>query len=191
MKIKVLSPEEFEASKVISGEEFEYLADWRSQDTVYSFVFVCLRCEARVTVQYCPNCNAWLNGGGRSHGEGEPLNCGKCGWSTRSWECPRCKCVNQVLKTAYALCSKKKCFIATAACGTDSSREVISLRQFRDTRMTGTFGRECIRAYEMFSPPLARFIAGSEVRRTLVLRLFVRPLSLLAENSRKTGNRAR
>ena len=107
MKLKVLSPAEFEESKVRDGkEQYEYIADWHGKDFVSSFVFMCLRCEARVAVYYCPNCNTFINGGGLSHGEGKPLNCDKCGWSTTSWECPKCQCVNPVSRTAFALCEK-------------------------------------------------------------------------------------
>ena len=73
------------------------------------------------------------------------------------------------------------CFIATAACGTDQSGEVICLQDFRDTILTQyRSGRILTAAYETISPPLARQIDHSAFAQRLVRRLLVRPAASLS-----------
>jgi len=73
------------------------------------------------------------------------------------------------------------CFIATAACGTDQSGEVICLQDFRDTILTQyRSGRILTAAYETISPPLARQIDHSAFAQRLVRRLLVRPAAYLS-----------
>lgn len=71
---------------------------------------------------------------------------------------------------------KGKCFLATAACGSEESREVVTLQQFRETVLRPTsLGNRFITAYERFSPPLARVIEGSALARGFVSRALVCP----------------
>jgi hypothetical protein len=77
-----------------------------------------------------------------------------------------------------------RCFIAAAACGTDSD-EVIVLRRFRDTVLGRTgAGRACIAFYERISPPVARMISKSSVARELTRLVIVRPLASLVKIAR-------
>jgi hypothetical protein len=70
----------------------------------------------------------------------------------------------------------KLCFIATAACGTDKSDEVLSLQAFRDTILRQRrVGQMLITMYESASPPFASFIAQSAFLRNLVRTLIVCP----------------
>lgn len=70
-----------------------------------------------------------------------------------------------------------RCFIATAAFGSDMAPEVAALRRWRDTRLQpSAFGRAIIRTYYRISPPIARWVEGDERTRALVrraIRLFV------------------
>jgi hypothetical protein len=71
-----------------------------------------------------------------------------------------------------------RCFVATAAFGSACDDDVRVLRRFRDEILAKTrAGRAFIRAYELASPPPARWIAGGAGRRRVaraLLRPFVR-----------------
>lgn len=70
-----------------------------------------------------------------------------------------------------------KCFIATAAYGTPTAREIDILRQFRDqVMMTNTFGNDLVHFYYEISPPLAEFIAEHETLRTIVREFILDPV---------------
>jgi len=76
--------------------------------------------------------------------------------------------------------SGEPCFIATAAYGTASARDVCLLREFRDRYLlTNRAGAALVRAYYRLSPPVARFVAGYEPARS-VARACLVPLVGLA-----------
>ena len=78
-----------------------------------------------------------------------------------------------VMKIDYG---SSACFIATAACGIDSS-EVAVLRRFRDTALLNSaLGRRLAGAYYRLSPPLASFIESSPRMRSVVRNVLVRPI---------------
>ena len=63
----------------------------------------------------------------------------------------------------------KKCFISTAAFGSDRAAEVVLFRKFRDKVLLKTSpGKWFVKTYYKYSPPLADFIASSEFLRALV-----------------------
>jgi hypothetical protein len=69
------------------------------------------------------------------------------------------------------------CFIATAAYGTDTAREIDILREFRDTvLLPNSLGIRFVSLYYKISPPIADFIAQHEVLRTAVRVGFVDPI---------------
>ena len=76
------------------------------------------------------------------------------------------------------------CFLATAACGSESADEVVRLRAFRESVLRPTLiGRAFIGVYETVSPPLARLVARSPLARSLVRTLLIRPARRLADRA--------
>jgi hypothetical protein len=74
------------------------------------------------------------------------------------------------------------CFIATAAYGTPSAEQIDVLREFRDTvLLESTLGSQFVARYYQFSPPVADFIAGNELLRTMVRELLVDPIVWVVE----------
>ena len=74
------------------------------------------------------------------------------------------------------------CFIATAAYGTPTAEQIDVLRDFRDVvLLKSTVGSQFVALYYRLSPPVAEFIVGNEVLRTLVRELLVDPIVWLVE----------
>ena len=74
------------------------------------------------------------------------------------------------------------CFIATAAYGTPTAKQIDVLREFRDgVLLKSTVGSQFVALYYQFSPPIADFIAGNELLRTLVRELLVDPIVWVVE----------
>jgi alpha-tubulin suppressor-like RCC1 family protein len=69
------------------------------------------------------------------------------------------------------------CFIATAAYGTDTARELAILREFRDeVLLPNSLSARLVSFYYKTSPPIADFISQHEVLRTAVRVGFVDPI---------------
>ena len=69
------------------------------------------------------------------------------------------------------------CFIATAAYGTPTAKQINLLREFRDVvLLKSTVGSQSVALYYQLSPPVADFIAGNELLTTLVRELLVDPI---------------
>jgi hypothetical protein len=74
------------------------------------------------------------------------------------------------------------CFIATAAYGTPTAKQIDVLREFRDdVLLKSTAGSQFVALYYQFSPPVADVIAGSSFLRTLVRELLVDPIVWVVE----------
>ena len=74
------------------------------------------------------------------------------------------------------------CFIATAAYGTPTAEQIDVLREFRDVvLLKSTAGSQFVALYYQLSPPIADFIAGNELLRTLVRELLVDPIVWVVE----------
>jgi hypothetical protein len=72
---------------------------------------------------------------------------------------------------------KRGCFIATAAYGTPTAKQIDVLREFRDVvLLKSAVGSQFVALYYQFSPPIANFIAGHEFVRTLVRELLIDPI---------------
>lgn len=69
------------------------------------------------------------------------------------------------------------CFIATAAYGTDTAKEIDILREFRDrVLLPDSLGAKFVSLYYKTSPPIAKFISQHEALRTAVRVGFVDPI---------------
>jgi len=69
------------------------------------------------------------------------------------------------------------CFIATAAYGTDTAKELDILREFRDAvLLPNSLGVRLVSLYYRTSPPIANFISQHEILRTAVRVGFVDPI---------------
>jgi hypothetical protein len=74
------------------------------------------------------------------------------------------------------------CFIATAAYGTPTAKQIDVLREFRDVvLLKSTVGSQFVALYYRLSPPIADFIARSDLLRTLVRELLVDPIVWIVE----------
>jgi hypothetical protein len=74
------------------------------------------------------------------------------------------------------------CFIATAAYGTPTAEQIDVLREFRDVvLLKSTVGSQFVALYYRLSPPVADFIARSDLLRTLVRELLVDPIVWIVE----------
>lgn len=74
--------------------------------------------------------------------------------------------------------SRGRCFIATAACGSDQHEHVVVLREFRDVVLRRSWaGRQAISLYELTSPVVAWLILHSPWAQRLVSRWMIYPLA--------------
>ena len=74
------------------------------------------------------------------------------------------------------------CFIATAAYGTPTAKEIDKLRRFRDEYLRkSSLGNEFIKFYYENSPPIAEFISENEILRVIVREGFVEPAVRVVE----------
>jgi hypothetical protein len=74
------------------------------------------------------------------------------------------------------------CPVATAAYETPTAERLDVLREFRDgVLLQGTAGSQFVTLYYRLSPPVARFIAGSNLSRALVRDLLVDPIVSIVE----------
>ena len=86
----------------------------------------------------------------------------------------------QRIATDPALKARSRCFIATAACGSDSG-EVATLRRFRDRVLENSdFGRAFVRSYYRVSPPIALLVESSPRLASVVRTAVVGPLARVA-----------
>jgi hypothetical protein len=77
------------------------------------------------------------------------------------------------------------CFIATAAYGSPTAKQIAVLREFRDqVLLKSTVGCQFVALYYQLSPPIADFIAGNELLRALVRELTVDPIVWVVEVTR-------
>ncbi len=74
------------------------------------------------------------------------------------------------------------CFIATAAYGTPSAEQIDVLREFRDSVLLESIaGSLFVSLYYQLSPPVADFIAGNELLRTMVRELLIDPIVFVVQ----------
>ena len=74
------------------------------------------------------------------------------------------------------------CFIATAAYGTPNAAEIDVLREFRDVvLLESEAGSRFVAWYYRTSPPVAEFLAGNELLRTITREFLVNPIVWIVE----------
>jgi hypothetical protein len=74
------------------------------------------------------------------------------------------------------------CFIATAAYGSTTAEQINVLRKFRDVvLLQNNAGSELVALYYRLSPPIADFVAGNGLLRTLVREFLIDPLVWIVE----------
>jgi hypothetical protein len=77
------------------------------------------------------------------------------------------------------------CFIATAAYGTSTAKQLDVLRDFRaDELLKSAVGSRLVDLYYQVSPPMADFISEDTFVRTLVRELMIDPIVWLTEATR-------
>ena len=77
------------------------------------------------------------------------------------------------------------CFIATAAYGTSTAKQLDVLREFRDDELLkSVVGSRLVALYYQVSPPMADFISEDTFVRTLVRELMIDPVVWLTEATR-------
>jgi uncharacterized repeat protein (TIGR02543 family) len=88
-----------------------------------------------------------------------------------------------VIVTAnFEVAGGSSCFIATAAYGNPTAEQIDVLREFRDVvLLESTAGSQFVALYYKLSPPVADFISGSSLLRTLVRVLLVDPVVGMVE----------
>ncbi|MDR3232090.1 MAG: hypothetical protein LBT46_00200 [Planctomycetaceae bacterium] len=70
------------------------------------------------------------------------------------------------------------CFVATASCGSECSRDVVVLTKFRDNFLRKSFfGRCFIALYETVAPPIAQWLKKGIRRRLFVKKYFISPIA--------------
>ena len=76
------------------------------------------------------------------------------------------------------------CFIATAAYGTPTATQIDVLREFRDIVLLESIpGSLFVSLYYQFSPPVADFIAGNQLLRTVVREFLIDPIVWVVETT--------
>ena len=77
------------------------------------------------------------------------------------------------------------CFIATAAYGTSTAKEINILREFRDeVLMENSLGKELVAFYYAVSPPLANIISEHELLRTFVRDIIIDPIVMIINETK-------
>jgi len=78
---------------------------------------------------------------------------------------------------SISIAQARVCFIATAAYGSNTARELDVLREFRDeVLLSNSLGARLVCLYYGISPPLANFISRHEVLRQVARAGFVDPI---------------
>lgn len=85
------------------------------------------------------------------------------------------------------LLNDQHCFISTAAFGSDMAPEVSLFRKFRNEfLLNNSLGKQFVKYYYLYSPPLANFIAQSDYLKAMA-RMFLYPLLVFSYLSLNYG----
>jgi hypothetical protein len=90
--------------------------------------------------------------------------------------------VNYSITANFVAAPSGGCFIATAAYGTPSAEQIDVLREFRDIVLLESIpGSLFVSLYYQFSPPIADFIAGNQLLKTMVREFLIDPIVWVVE----------
>jgi hypothetical protein len=132
-----------------------------------------IKCVTCGNIRELGNCYNCRGGCYTLTSTGNNMNCDRCDRFVQDWKCS-CGVVNPTAKTLY---TESSCFIATAVYQDPLAPNVITLRNFRDTKLRGTFfGDKFISFYESNSPRIANWIEGTPLARLFVKQLFLSPI---------------
>lgn len=136
----------------------------------------CLKCRSAKALGPCQNCNSEAYQLGLNTSRVVGLFCTQCKRGFSSFECD-CGCTNPISHETIVTVDSGGCFVATAAAGSVDAFEVRYLSQFRDMWLTTSrAGRLVVATYYRISPPIACFIARSELLRWFALKGLVQPV---------------
>jgi hypothetical protein len=154
-----------------------YLPNFDNYKPAQTIMFQCVRCHTHYILDECGNCGNGKFEAGESN-QRLGVFCKACHVGLTFWTCGNCGTQNPVSKTLF-LPPEKKCFIATAACGSDETWEVAVLRTFRDqTLCRSGVGRALVSLYYRLSPPLAHLISASPLLAAVVRARLITPIAL-------------
>ena len=112
--------------------------------------------------------------------------------SSKTPPCPSCGVgvdIQKLTDGEYDVGSSK-CFIATAACGSADSPDVLALREFRDRVLQSRLaGRSLIAFYYRISPRIADWISRRDRIRLWVRRFIVAPAAAWARTCLRAKSR--
>jgi len=136
----------------------------------------CPRCKNTITMGACSNCGGTVFEETTFYDQ-PGLRCKRCLVGDTHWICPHCEA--KIPSTSFS--ESSPCFVATTTMGTPEHKDVVVLREFRDTWLSQRrWGRLFIRVYDTIGPVFAVAVQHGKVLRRLSACLLITPSAILA-----------
>lgn len=149
-------------------------------------VLICVKCkDSETEFEPCNNCSSKNIYGEVCKGCERPHQQAR-------WVCSKCNCDNSITNTLFHWVEideipyvkpiiipdkKEGCFIATVCYGDYNSKEVLTLRQFRDEKLLNTIsGRAFVNFYYLVSPFFAKQISKSDILKKSLRKYLLEPI---------------